>query len=106
MAFDLDAEDNYTQSPKDTKYNIPMAMVLELQKMGFKWGMYFHRSRKDGKTDPMHFDYRGTIEDAIGQLKSPEALALAQEYVLPRWKFKGKTLYQYAMRDRESNSNV
>lgn len=102
MAIDFDAQDNWPAKPKSTKWNLPMAMVLELQKMGFQWGMYFDTSREDGTTDAMHFDYRGTVEDAISQLKSPEAIQIAESYVLPKWRFGGKTLYQYAMRDQES----
>ncbi|MFA7686106.1 MAG: M15 family metallopeptidase, partial [Candidatus Gracilibacteria bacterium] len=105
MAIDFDAPDNWLAKPEKTKWNLPMAMVIELQKMGFKWGMYFDKGRSDGMTDAMHFEYRGTIEDAIGQLKSPEAIQLAESCVLPK-RFGEKTLYQYALRDKESLSRV
>jgi hypothetical protein len=103
MAIDFDARDHWLQKPGKTKWNMPMAMALELQKMGFKWGMYFHETREDGMTDSMHFEYRGTIEDAIRQLRSPEAIQIAQTCVLPKWRFKGKTLYEYALRDVPAN---
>jgi hypothetical protein len=104
MAIDFDANDNWPAKPKQTKYNLPMAMVNELQKMGFKWGMYFNTGRHDGTTDPMHFEYRGTVDDAIAQLKSPEARKIAAEYVLPKWRFGGQTLHQYATKDKKSTS--
>ena len=38
MAIDFDPSDNWLAKPNKTKWNLPMAMVIELQKMGFRWG--------------------------------------------------------------------
>lgn len=93
MAVDFDPKNNYLGDPKTGEWDIPMALVYEAQKMGFRWGMYFHDGRADGKTDPMHFEFRGTIAGAMSMLKSPQAITQAQSFIVPGTKM---NLIQYA----------
>jgi len=83
MAIDFDTKENWLGDPLTGEWNMPIALVQEAQKMGFRWGMYFHTGRADGKTDPMHWEYRGTIPDAMKQLRSPNAIALASSFKVP-----------------------
>lgn len=92
MAIDFDAADNWVKKPEETTWTLPLAMAEELQKMGFKWGMYFYKSRKDGCTDAMHFDIRTSLPNAMAMLKSPRALEMAKSYQAPG---KGMNLYDY-----------
>jgi len=93
MAIDFDATDNWVKTVGKTTWTIPPAFAAEMQKMGFKWGMYFNTSRSDKCTDAMHFDLRISLPNAMKMLTSPEARAMAQGHQIP-----GKgNLYAYAM---------
>gem|GEM_PF-4838784 len=91
MAIDFDASDNWVRKPGETTWTLPLAMAEEMQRMGFKWGMYFYKSRKDGCTDAMHFDIRTSLPNAMAML-SGRALEMAQSYQAPG---KGMSLYDY-----------
>jgi hypothetical protein len=91
LAVDFDPEDNALNLPENTKWTIPFAMAKEMQKMGFGWGMYY-KSRPDRKTDPMHFDLRTSLPNAIGMLTSERALKLAKSLKVPDMNM---SLYDY-----------
>lgn len=97
MAVDFDAPDNRVRKPGDTTWTLPPAFTNELQKMGLKWGMYFHKSRKDGKTDAMHFDIRASLPNIMAMLTSERAIRMAQTFQVPG---QGVSLYEYAARLR------
>jgi len=91
MAVDFEPKNNWCNSPDKTKWNLPLAQVLMMQREGWGWGWTY---KIDGyKTDAMHFDYRGTLPSAIRQLSSPRAIALAKGWQSER----GMSLYDYGM---------
>ena len=92
LAIDFDAGDNWVRKPGETTWTIPLAMAEEFQKMGFKWGMYFYKSRDDGKTDAMHFDLRTSLPNAMAMLTSARAKQMAMDFQAPG---KGMSLYDY-----------
>ncbi|MFH1284195.1 MAG: hypothetical protein ABIH78_01240 [Candidatus Peregrinibacteria bacterium] len=93
LAADFDAQQNWLNPLSKMSWNLPIAFVNELQKMGFKWGMYFYKTRKDGKADPMHFDLRIPLPQAIAMLTSPDAIKMAKSFDVPG---KNMSLYAYA----------
>jgi len=84
MGVDLNPHDNWLGDPASTEWNIPIALVYELQNLGCRWGMYYYDSRSDHQTDAMHWEFRGSIPDAMASLTSPAAKALAEEFIVPR----------------------
>ena len=89
--YDFEPKNNWCNSPDKTKWNLPLAQVLMMQREGWGWGWTY---KIDGyKTDAMHFDYRGTLPSAIRQLSSPRAIALAKGWQSER----GMSLYDYGM---------
>lgn len=92
LAVDFDPGRNWINKPSQTTWDLPLAFSNELQKMGFRWGMYFSKSRKDGKTDPMHFDIRTSLPNVIQMLTSKRAQDLAKSFNVPG---KGISLYEY-----------
>ncbi len=92
MAIDFDPNENDVEKASETKWNIPMAMVLEAQKMGFDWGMYYFEGRGDRTTDAMHFAYRGRIPSLMKSLKSAEAIQMAKSFSVPG---ENKSLYEF-----------
>ncbi len=92
MAIDFDPGGNWVNRPNQTTWDLPLAFSNELQKMGFRWGMYFYKSRKDGKTDAMHFDVRTSLPNVIQMLTSKRAQDLAKSFNVPG---KGISLYEY-----------
>lgn len=92
MAIDFDPKENWLGKPAETKWNIPVSMSLEAQKMGFDWGMYYFEGRPNRDTDAMHFAYRGRIPTLMKSLKSPEAIAMARNFIIPG---QNKSLYDF-----------
>lgn len=83
MAADFDPSDNDMVHVSKTKWNLPMAFVIEAQKMGCRWGMYFYTSRKDRRSDAMHFEPRIRLEHLMAQLTSPDAIQMAKTFKIP-----------------------
>lgn len=94
LAIDFDPSANWVKKPEDTTWTIPLAMAEEFQKMGFRWGMYFYKSRADGKTDAMHFDIRTSLPNVMMMLQSTRAKNEAMGVQAPG---KGMSLYDYGM---------
>ena len=94
MAVDFDAPDNWMVHYSKDSWNLPLAFVREMEKMGFFWGMYFYENPKGHrKVDPMHFDFRGDLDSLMDSLTSPEAMAMAKEYEIPGT---GKSIWEYS----------
>ncbi len=95
LGIDFDPKTNWLNSLPDLSWDIPLVLAVEAQKMGMGWGLYYYSSRKDKKTDPMHFSLQASLPDVINQLTSPEAIALAQNFQVPK---KSTSLYAYGKR--------
>jgi hypothetical protein len=91
LAIDFDPVDNSRKTPEKTTWTVPVALADELQKMGFKWGMYFAKG-KEGTTDAMHFELRAALPNVMAMLTSAKAKQMAMDFKVPG---QGKSLYEY-----------
>jgi hypothetical protein len=64
LAIDINSFANPYQFPRRT--DMPTWMPLLWNRYGFAWGGLYNNSGKLGKSDPMHYEFMGTPEDADG----------------------------------------